>query len=107
MGLKPEPENYRKSAAFSRRTVNLNRSAHHIHNAFYNGKAQSGAVNSAEGCIFFPFEGFVNTLQEIFADTDSVVFDHKLIHCKIIGKFLQLFCDWDLLWKPPSTARLP
>ena len=73
MSLYPEPEGDGESTAFSRFGVNLNMTAHHFHEIFYNGKAQSCAVNTAECGIFFTFNGFENMFQEILMDTDTVI----------------------------------
>ena len=82
----PEGERDRKGTASAGGTVCTDRSVHHLNDILGDSQAETCSVHAAESSVPFPLKGFKDMFQELPADADAGIFDHKLINCLLVGK---------------------
>ncbi len=81
-----EAEIHDKLAALARLALNGDGAAHQVHDILGDGKAQTRALNAADGGAFLTGELLKDVLLELLIDADAVVLDAELIIAAALGR---------------------
>lgn len=81
-----EAEVHDKLAALARLTFKGDGAAHQVYNVLGDGKAETRALDAADGGAFLPGELLKDVLLELLVDADAVIFNAELIVAAALGR---------------------